>query len=95
LFRAQIEADLGITSEIERIRGAYVALFPVEPEARRAELEALKRELHLDDFDPTPGTKRRQAPKNRGSMEPLARPSWLSRLPRSGAKLESGTAQPT
>ena len=96
LFRAQIEADLGITrAEIERIRGAYVALFPVEPEARRAELEALKRELHLDDFDPTLGTKRRQAPKNRGSMEPLARPSWLTRLPRSGAKLESGTAQPT
>ena len=95
LFRAQIEADLGITSEIERIRGAYVALFPIEPEARRAELEALKRELHLDDFDPTSGTKRRQAPKNRGPMEPLARPSWLSRLPRSGAKLESGTAQPT
>jgi len=95
LVRAQIEADLGITpSEIERIRGAYVALFPVEPEARRAELEALKRELHLDDLDSTPGTKRRQAPKNRGPMEPLARPSWLSRLPQSGAKLESATAQP-
>jgi hypothetical protein len=92
LFRAQIEADLGITSEIERIRGVYVALFPVEPEARRAELEALKRELHLDDFDPTPGTKRRQAPKNRGPMEPLG--SWLSRLPQSGAKLESAAAQP-
>jgi hypothetical protein len=25
LFRAQIEADLGITSEIERIRGAYTS----------------------------------------------------------------------
>jgi hypothetical protein len=92
LFRAQVEADLGIASEIERIRGAYVALFPVEPEARRAELEALKRELHLDDFDPTLGTKRRQAPKNRGPMEPMA--SWLSRLPQSGAKLESAAAQP-
>ena len=53
LVRAQIEADLGITrAEIERIRGAYVALFPVDPEARRAELEALKRELHLDDLEP-------------------------------------------
>jgi hypothetical protein len=52
----------------------------------------LKRELHLDDFDPTPGTKRPQAPKNRGPMEPLT--SWLSRLPQSGAKLESAAAQP-
>jgi hypothetical protein len=54
LFRAQIEADLGITrAEIERIRGAYVALFPVDPEARRAELETLRRELHLDDPEST------------------------------------------
>jgi hypothetical protein len=62
LVRAQIEADLGITrAEIERIRGAYVALFPVDPEARRAELEALKRELHLDEPEPTtPATKRRR-----------------------------------
>jgi hypothetical protein len=64
LFRAQIEADLGITrAELERIRGAYVALLPVDPEARRAELEALKRELHLDDLDPTPATKRRRTKK--------------------------------
>jgi hypothetical protein len=50
LVRAQIEADLGIMrAEIDRIRGAYVALFPVDPEARRAGLEALKRELNLDD----------------------------------------------
>src|SRR5271169_1339281 len=56
---------LGITrGEIERIRGAYVALLPVDPEARRVELEALKRELHLDDPDPTtPGTKRRRTKK--------------------------------
>ena len=58
------------------------------------QLEALKRELHLDDLDLTPGTKRRQAAKNRGPMELLARPSWLSRLPQSGAKLVSATAQP-
>jgi hypothetical protein len=90
LFRAQIEADLGIArAEIERIRRAYVALLPVDPEARRAELEALKRELHLDDLDPTPATKRRQAPKNRRPME-----SWLSRLSQSETKLESATAQP-
>jgi hypothetical protein len=58
LFRAQIEADLGITrAELERIRGAYVALLPVDPEARRAELEALKRELHLEPGDPLPATK--------------------------------------
>jgi hypothetical protein len=88
LLRAQIEADLGITrAEIKRIRGAYVALLPVDPEARRVELEALKRELHLDDLDLTPGTKR--APKNRRPME-----SWLSRLSQSETKLESATAQP-
>jgi hypothetical protein len=65
LVRARIEADLGITrGEIERIRGAYVALLPVDPEARRVELEALKRELHLDDPEPTtPGTKRRRTKK--------------------------------
>jgi hypothetical protein len=91
----------------ERIRGAYVALLPVDPEARRAELEALKRELHLDDLDPTPGTKRRrtkkanplslqehiarqsaEAAKNKGPMDPLARPSWSPRLPQSEEKLE-------
>jgi hypothetical protein len=56
--RAQIEADLGITrAEIERIRRAYVALLPVDPEARRAELEALKRELHLEPGDPLAATK--------------------------------------
>jgi hypothetical protein len=58
LVRAQIEADLGITrAEIERIRRAYVALLPVDPEARHAELEALKRELHLEPGDPLPATK--------------------------------------
>jgi hypothetical protein len=71
-------------TEIERIRGAYVALLPGDPEARRAELEALKRELHLHDLDPTLGTKRRQAPKNRRPME-----SWLSRHSQSGTELES------
>jgi hypothetical protein len=109
LVRALIEADLGITrAEIERIRRAYVALLPVDPEARRAELEALKRELHLE-----PGTKRRrtkmadplslhehiakqsaEAAKNKEPMEPLA-PSWSPRPPQSEAKLESATAQST
>jgi DNA repair exonuclease SbcCD ATPase subunit len=36
-------------AEIDWVRGAYVALFPVDAEARRAELETLRRELHLDD----------------------------------------------
>jgi hypothetical protein len=40
-------------AEIDWIRGAYVALFPVDPEARRAELETLRRELHLDDPEST------------------------------------------
>ena len=94
LFRAQIEADLGITrAEIERIRGAYVALLPVDPEARRAELEALKRELHLDDLDPTPATKRRRTKKaNPLSLQgrppaeeaPRHERSPRCRMPRSG-----------
>ena len=40
-------------AEIDWVRGAYVALFPVDPEARRAELETLRRELHLDDPEST------------------------------------------
>jgi hypothetical protein len=83
LFRAQIEADLGITrAEIERIRGAYVALLPVDPEARRAELEALKRELHLDDLDPTPATKRRRTKK----ANPLSLQEHIARQSAEAAK---------
>ena len=68
--------------EIERIRGAYVALFPVEPEARRAELEALKRELHLDDLDPTPATKRRRTKK----PNPLSLQEHIARQSAEAAK---------
>ena len=80
LVRARIEADLGITrADIERIRGAYVGLLPVDPEARRVELEALKRELHLDDPEPTtPGTKPRRTKKaDPLSLRATAQPAAL------------------
>jgi hypothetical protein len=56
LTEADAQADQqgrSTRAEIDWVRGAYVALFPVDPEARRAELETLRRELHLDDPEST------------------------------------------
>jgi len=56
LTEADVQAyqqERSMRAEIDWVRGAYVALFPVDPEARRAELETLRRELHLDDPEST------------------------------------------
>ncbi len=52
-LKEELETARFSRAEIDWVRGAYVALFPVDPEARRAELETLRRELHLDDPEST------------------------------------------